>query len=72
MNKRLILIRSISGSPCQNCENRHSGCHSECLKYASFREKCDKVAAEKEKDRLATPQPSRKMLQYMKDKSMGR
>ena len=72
MSKRLVLIQSISGSPCQECKDRHPSCHSKCDRYSKFREKCDKVAKEKEKDRLATPQPSRKMLQFMKNKSMGR
>ena len=27
----------MTGSPCQNCEDRHMHCHSECDKYKEFR-----------------------------------
>lgn len=72
MKQRLVLIQSMNSSPCQNCEDRHSGCHSECDAYILFRKRCDKVAEEKEKDRLGSPEPSRRMIQYMRKKSLGR
>ena len=25
-------------APCKDCEDRHSGCHSECEKYKAFKE----------------------------------
>ena len=32
-------------APCKDCEDRHSGCHSECEKYKAFKEEqYDKLA----------------------------
>ena len=28
----------INSAPCQGCEDRHSGCHSECKKYKSWKD----------------------------------
>lgn len=28
-------------TPCKNCEDRHMGCHSECERYAKYKQECE-------------------------------
>ena len=37
--------------PCMNCAERHEACHSECEKYAAYREKIDAIKAARDKER---------------------
>ena len=59
-------------APCKDCQDRCEKCHKTCSEYYLFKQEKKRVAKQKEKDRMATPQPSKKMLQFMKNKSMGR
>lgn len=39
-------------SPCQGCEARYLGCHSQCPLYAEFRAECDRRYQAGVQDRL--------------------
>ena len=35
-------LKSVTG-PCQNCQDRHPGCHGECIAYLNFRKEREEV-----------------------------
>nr|DAE63290.1 MAG TPA: hypothetical protein [Caudoviricetes sp.] len=37
-------------APCKNCPERHTLCHSDCVKYIAFREERDRINREKDRD----------------------
>lgn len=39
----------MGSAPCQNCENRHPGCHEFCPKYKEWKKEKDK---EREYDKI--------------------
>ena len=38
-------------APCNNCPDRHAGCHGSCEKYAAFKEEKAKVNEERRAER---------------------
>lgn len=54
-------------SPCFNCMDRHSLCHSTCSKYAQFK----KDIAELTKKRVTETTTNYIYQSYMRDRCMG-
>ena len=44
---------AIKHSPCEECDIRHSGCHSHCKSYQGWRVDADKLAKEQERQKQA-------------------
>jgi hypothetical protein len=66
---RLNLTYSIGNSPCKDCDDRHSHCHAECERYKAYRQHCDRIAKDKERERLSTPEWSRDMVRFVWQKT---
>ena len=74
MPKEIVLIQ-MKDNPCRNCTyetGRSATCHAECDRYARMVDLIEKKRADKEADRKASPEFTRKMKQYTWKKSMGR
>ena len=41
-------------TPCQHCEARKPGCHSECERYKEYRAVCDACKAKRKKESIMT------------------
>lgn len=52
-------------APCQNCADRHSGCHAECARYAEYRAICNDLQAARNK----TADAHRVMREYARTTS---
>lgn len=46
----ITLRNKYRKSPCKECEERKSGCHSTCEKYKEYRESIDHIKNEKKKE----------------------
>lgn len=52
-------------APCKGCLDRHFNCHGTCHKYQQFKLENEKIAEQKEKERLATPSLCRKVVKQI-------
>lgn len=76
MPKEIVLTQiSTDDNPCRYCTyetGRSETCHATCEKYAKMVKLLEKRRAEKEADRKADPEFTRKLKQYIWKKTKER
>ena len=53
------------GAPCKDCRDRCEKCHKTCSEYYLFKQERKRIAARKEKERVATPELCRKVVKQI-------
>ena len=59
-------------APCKDCQDRCEKCHKTCSEYYLFKQERKRIANQKEKDRVSTPEICRTVVKQIWKEMKGR